>query len=63
MFTTQEGYDKVKQLYITFRGQFKSAEHIIQTSIRNIKEEIKWSNEAIPALEIWLDNYFNKKLQ
>lgn len=63
MFTTQQGYDKVTQLYRTFRGHFNSAEHIIQTSVRNIKEEVKWSNEAIPAIEKWLDNYFNKTLQ
>ncbi|XP_054081884.1 aminopeptidase N isoform X2 [Zeugodacus cucurbitae] len=63
MFTSQEGYDKVRQLYTTFRGEFKSAEHIIQTSLRNIKEEVKWSNEAIPDIEKWLDNYINTKLQ
>ncbi|XP_050337748.1 aminopeptidase N [Bactrocera neohumeralis] len=63
MFITQQGYDKVTQLYRTFRGLFNSADHIIQRSIRNIKEEVKWSNEAIPDLEKWLDNYFNKTLQ
>ncbi|XP_018797242.1 PREDICTED: uncharacterized protein LOC108974080 [Bactrocera latifrons] len=63
MFITQQGYDKVTQLYRTFRGFFNSADHIIQTSMRNIKQEIKWSNEAIPDLEKWLDNYFNKTLQ
>lgn len=57
MFTTQEGYDMVKQLYVQRQGEFGSAEHIIEKSLKNIKEETKWSDENLPVIEKWLDNY------
>jgi aminopeptidase N len=55
-FTTQEGYDLVSKLYKTRKGEFGSAEHIIEKSLRNIKEEAKWSNENLPVIEKWLDS-------
>jgi aminopeptidase N len=57
VFTTQEGYDMVKQLYVERQGEFGSAEHIIEKSLKNIKEETKWSDENLPVIEKWLDNY------
>lgn len=57
MFTTQEGYDMVKQLYVQRQGEFGSAEHIIEKSLKNIKEETKWSDENLPVIEKWLDSY------
>lgn len=57
MFTTQEGYDMVKQLYVQRQGEFGSAEHIIEKSLKNIKEETKWSDENLPVIEKWLDTY------
>lgn len=56
-FTTQEGYDKVSALYVQRQGEFSSAEHIIEKSLKNIKEETKWSNENLPVIEKWLDDY------
>ena len=57
VFTTQEGYDMVSQLYVSRQGEFGSAEHIIEKSLKNIKEETKWSNENLPVIEKWLDKY------
>lgn len=56
-FTTQEGYDKVSELYVQRQGEFSSAEHIIEKSLRNIKEETKWSNENLPVIDKWLDEF------
>lgn len=57
VFTTQEGYDMVSELYVQRQGEFGSAEHIIEKSLRNIKEETKWSAENLPVIEKWLDEY------
>ncbi|XP_022825011.1 aminopeptidase N [Spodoptera litura] len=56
-FTTEEGLELVSQLYVTHQGQFASAEHIIEKSMRNIREEAKWSAENLPVIEAWLDKY------
>lgn len=57
VFTTQEGYDMVSALYVQRQGEFGSAEHIIEKSLKNIKEETKWSDENLPVIEQWLDDY------
>lgn len=57
VFTTQEGYDMVSALYVEHQGEFGSAEHIIEKSLKNIKEETKWSNENLPVIESWLNAY------
>lgn len=57
VFTTQEGYDMVSALYVQRQGEFGSAEHIIEKSLKNIKEETKWSDENLPVIEKWLDDY------
>ncbi|CAH0725362.1 unnamed protein product, partial [Brenthis ino] len=59
-FTTQAGLDLVANLYIERQGQFGSAEHIIEKSMRNIREEAKWSAENLPVIESWLDNYLQR---
>ncbi|XP_038223156.1 aminopeptidase N [Zerene cesonia] len=56
-FTTQAGLDLVSRLYVAHQGEFGSAEHIIEKSMRNIREEVKWSSENIPVIEQWLDDY------
>lgn len=57
VFTTQAGYDMVSTLYVEHQGEFGSAEHIIEKSMKNIKEETKWSNENLPVIETWLNAY------
>ncbi|XP_030382477.1 aminopeptidase N [Scaptodrosophila lebanonensis] len=57
IFTTEEGYQMVKKLHEQHSGEFGSAEHIIQNSLRIIKEESKWSMENLPVIENWLDNF------
>lgn len=56
-FTTDEGLELVSHLYVTHQGQFGSAEHIIEKSMRNIREEAKWSAENLPVIDAWLDQY------
>lgn len=60
LFTTQEGYDMVSQLYVQRQGEFGTAEHIIEKSLKNIKEETKWSDENLPVIEKWLDTFLNQ---
>ncbi|XP_058446864.1 aminopeptidase N [Malaya genurostris] len=60
LFTTQEGYDMVSQLYVQRQGEFGTAEHIIEKSLKNIKEETKWSDENLPVIEEWLDNFLKQ---
>ena len=40
-------------------GDFGSAEHIIEKSLKNIKEEAKWSEENLPVIEKWLNNFLS----
>lgn len=59
-FTTQEGYDMVSHLYVNRQGEFGSAEHIIEKSLRNVKEETKWSAENLPTITKWMDQFLKK---
>lgn len=56
-FKTQSGLQLVSDFYLSNEGQFGSAEHIIEKSRKNIKEEAKWSSENIPVISEWLDAY------
>ncbi|XP_073943327.1 aminopeptidase N [Choristoneura fumiferana] len=56
-FTTQEGLELVSNLYVAHQGEFGSAEHIIEKSMRNVREEAKWSTENLPVIDSWLDLY------
>lgn len=60
LFTTQEGYDMVSKLYVQRQGEFGTAQHIIEKSLKNIKEETKWSQENLPIIEKWLDNFLSQ---
>ncbi|KAM7360043.1 aminopeptidase N isoform 1-T2 [Cochliomyia hominivorax] len=60
VFTTKEGHDMVQKLYDTHKDEFGSALHIIEKSLRNIKEEAKWSDENLPVIENWLDDFLAK---
>ncbi|XP_023169750.2 aminopeptidase N isoform X2 [Drosophila hydei] len=59
-FLTQKGYDMVQQLYEQHSGEFGSAQHIIEKSLRNIKEEALWSEANLPVIETWLNNFLSK---
>lgn len=47
----------VSKLHNSHKGEFGSAEHIIEKSLKNIKEETTWSTENLPIIEAWLDAY------
>lgn len=59
-FNTQDGFEKVQKLFTDHRGQFGSAEHIIEKNLKNIKEESKWSDENLPVIEKWLDEHLSR---
>ncbi|XP_026755320.2 aminopeptidase N [Galleria mellonella] len=59
-FTTQDGLALVSNLYVAHQGEFGSAEHIIEKSMRNIREEAKWSAENIPVIDEWLTSYLDR---
>lgn len=50
----------VSELYVTHQQEFGSAEHIIEKSLKNIKEETKWSNQNLPIMTKWLDDFVEK---
>lgn len=56
-FTTSEGLELVKMLHIKRKGQFGSAEYIIERNMKNIKEEKRWSEENLPDIRNWLESY------
>jgi aminopeptidase N len=47
----------VTNLYVGHQGEFGSAERIIERSMKNIREEAKWSAENLPVIDQWLDSY------
>lgn len=57
VFKTQEGLDMVSELYVERQGDFGTAEFVIEKALKNIKEETKWSDDNLPVIEKWLDNY------
>uniref|UniRef100_A0A1A9VNN8 Aminopeptidase n=1 Tax=Glossina austeni TaxID=7395 RepID=A0A1A9VNN8_GLOAU len=59
LFKTSKGYEQVKTLYNQHKGEFGSATHIIESSLKNIKEEVKWSDENLPVIDVWLDNFLS----
>lgn len=50
----------VSELYVTRQGEFGSAEHIIEKSLKNIKEETKWSNQNLPIMDQWLADFLQR---
>lgn len=57
VFKTQEGLDMVSELYVERQTEFGNADFVIEKALKNIKEETKWSNENLPIIEKWLDDY------
>lgn len=50
----------VSELFVARQGEFGSAEHIVEKSLKNIKEETKWSNQNLPIMANWLDEFVAK---
>ncbi|XP_064212579.1 aminopeptidase N isoform X1 [Tribolium castaneum] len=57
VFKTQEGLDMVSELYVERQTEFGTADFVIEKALKNIKEETKWSNDNLPVIEKWLDEY------
>ncbi|KAK9874641.1 hypothetical protein WA026_005467 [Henosepilachna vigintioctopunctata] len=60
VFKTQEGLEMVSHLYIQKQGQFGTADFVIEKALKSIKDEAKWSNENLPVINKWLDNYLKE---
>lgn len=58
-FTTEAGLELVRSLQTAHKGEFGPAEHIVEKSIKNIKEECQWSAQNLPIMEKWLDAYLH----
>lgn len=54
-FNTQEGYDKVSELYASKQEEFKNVQTIIEEALENIKRETQWSEKNFPVINAWLD--------
>ncbi|KAL1513014.1 hypothetical protein ABEB36_002501 [Hypothenemus hampei] len=59
-FKTQEGLDMVSELYLERQTEFGNADFVIEKALKHIKEETKWSNDNLPIIEKWLDNYLKE---
>ncbi|XP_052855315.1 aminopeptidase N [Drosophila gunungcola] len=57
--STHDGYEMAKTFYNKHNGQFGSAQHLIERSLRNIKEEVHWSEQNFPVIEQWLDKFLS----
>lgn len=60
VFKTQEGLDKITKLYEARKGDFGTADFVIEKAMKDIKEEVAWSNVNLPVIENWLDNYLKE---
>ncbi|XP_033213735.1 aminopeptidase N [Belonocnema kinseyi] len=60
-FNTQEGYDKVSELYASRQEEFKSVQTIIEEALENIKRETQWSEKNFPVINAWLDKKLTKE--
>lgn len=60
MFKTQEGLDMVSELYVERQSEFGTADFVIEKALKTIKLETTWSNENLPVIEKWLDNYIKQ---
>lgn len=60
-FNTQEGYDRVSQLYMDHQNEFESADAIIKKALRIIKQETKWNEENVPVIDTWLTKNLSKE--
>lgn len=50
----------VSELYVERQGDFGTAEFVIERALKNIKEETKWSDDNLPVIEAWLDDYLRQ---
>ncbi|KAK0073413.1 hypothetical protein PV325_009747, partial [Microctonus aethiopoides] len=60
-FTTQEGYDKVSQLYSERQADFDPVGTIMSKVMGDIEEHLKWTKKNLPIIEEWLKNHLAKK--
>lgn len=47
----------VSELYVQRQNEFGTADFVVEKALKNIKEETKWSNDNLPVIEKWLDDY------
>ncbi|XP_076247604.1 aminopeptidase N [Calliopsis andreniformis] len=60
-FNSQQGLDMVSKLYLNRKGEFDTAEHIVQKALKIIAQETEWSDKNLPIIEAWLDENLPKE--
>ncbi|XP_043264680.1 aminopeptidase N [Colletes gigas] len=60
-FNTQEGLDMVSELYTNRRGEFDTADRIIQEALKIIKQETEWSEKNLQVIDNWLTENLPKE--
>lgn len=53
-FNTQDGYDLVSKLYSERKAELDGAENFVTEAMENIKQETRWSEKNLPAIDQWL---------
>ncbi|XP_014203652.1 aminopeptidase N [Copidosoma floridanum] len=59
-FNSQEGYDLVSKLHESRKNEFEGAEGFVPEALEKIKQETRWSENNLPAIEKWLDEHLAK---
>lgn len=60
-FNTEEGLNMVTDLYENRKGEFDTADHIIQEALKIIKQETEWSKKNLPVIDTWLTENLPKE--
>ena len=61
-FNTQEGYNLVSNLHSTRQSEWDGAENLVTEAMETIKQETKWSEKNLPAIDTWLTENLAKKI-
>ncbi|XP_034944906.1 aminopeptidase N isoform X2 [Chelonus insularis] len=60
-FSTQEGYDRVSQLYEDRQKKGDSVAAVLGDIMVDLEEKVNWHNENLPAIGNWLNSHVKKR--
>ncbi|KAL7288639.1 hypothetical protein TKK_0017372 [Trichogramma kaykai] len=62
-FNTQEGYDLVTKLHAERQKELSDSEaSLVREAMESIKQETKWSEKNLPAIDAWLTDSLARKV-
>ncbi|CAB0036685.1 unnamed protein product [Trichogramma brassicae] len=62
-FNTQEGYDLVTKLHAERQKELSDSEaSLVREAMESIKQETKWSEKNLPAIDVWLTDSLARKV-